>query len=154
MLAKQIKEYPKLEREEIMYEIHGVMMNRRRRYNSMMQSTSYTVSSPSQVILSRPSTSNSVYLSTPSPNFVVDSPYSVETVPQNEVNQQSEMTFFISYSRGKRAASHQSVDDHRRPWIPATPKGVISALLASWERIGYLTVRDRDRKGERGSEQA
>ncbi|GBP50522.1 hypothetical protein EVAR_25219_1 [Eumeta japonica] len=96
MLAKQIKEYPKLEREEIMYEIHGVMMNRRRRYNSMMQSTSYTVSSPSQVILSRPSTSNSVYLSTPSPNFVVDSPYSVETVPQNEVNQQSEVIKIIS----------------------------------------------------------
>lgn len=33
MLAKQIKEYPKLEREEIMYELHGVMINRRRRYN-------------------------------------------------------------------------------------------------------------------------
>ncbi|KAG5897310.1 hypothetical protein JTB14_011473 [Gonioctena quinquepunctata] len=56
MLPKQIAEYPKLEREEIMYEIHGVMMNRRRRYNSMMQSRSYTVSSPSQVVLSRPST--------------------------------------------------------------------------------------------------
>ncbi|KAG5860774.1 hypothetical protein JTB14_015375 [Gonioctena quinquepunctata] len=88
MLAKQIKEYPKLERDEIMYEIHDVMMNRRRRYNSMMQSRSYTVSSPSQVVLSRPSTSNSVYLSTPSPNFVFDdSPYSVESNPQNEVNQ-------------------------------------------------------------------
>lgn len=35
MLAKQIKEYPKLEREEIMYELHGVMINRRRRYNTM-----------------------------------------------------------------------------------------------------------------------
>lgn len=32
MLAKQIREYPKLEREEIMYELHGVMMNRRRNY--------------------------------------------------------------------------------------------------------------------------
>lgn len=96
MLAKQIKEYPKLEKEEIMYEIHGVIINRRRRYNSMMQSRSYSVSSPSQVVLSRPSTSNSVYLSTPSPNFVVDAPYSVESVPQNETNQQSEVINILS----------------------------------------------------------
>ncbi|KAF9417483.1 hypothetical protein HW555_005406 [Spodoptera exigua] len=73
MLAKQIREYPKLEREEIMYELHGVMMNRRRRYNTM-QGRSYAVSSPSQIILSRPSTSNSMYPSTPSPIYVVDSP--------------------------------------------------------------------------------
>lgn len=96
MLAKQIKEYPKIEREEIMYELHGIMMNRRRRYNSMMQGRSYAVSSPQNIILSRPSTSNSVYLSTPSPNYVIDSPYSVESVPQNTVNQQSEVVNIIS----------------------------------------------------------
>ncbi|RVE49703.1 hypothetical protein evm_005678 [Chilo suppressalis] len=97
MLAKQIKEYPKLEREEIMYELHGIMLNRRRRYNKMMQGRSYTVSSPSQVILSRPSTSNSVYLSkTPSPSYLTDSSFSFEQLPQNVVNQQSEAINVLS----------------------------------------------------------
>ncbi|CAH0697409.1 unnamed protein product [Spodoptera exigua] len=95
MLAKQIREYPKLEREEIMYELHGVMMNRRRRYNTM-QGRSYAVSSPSQIILSRPSTSNSMYPSTPSPIYVVDSPHSVQSPPQNMANQQTEMVNIIS----------------------------------------------------------
>lgn len=97
MLAKQIKEYPKFEREEIMYELHGIMMNRRRRFDKMQQARSYTVSSPSQIILSRPSTTNSVYLSqTPSPSYVIDSPYAVETLPQNVVNPQSQTINVLS----------------------------------------------------------
>lgn len=49
----------------------------------------------SQVIL-RPSTSNSIYLSTPSPACVVDSRYSVQSPPENVVNQQTEVVNIIS----------------------------------------------------------
>lgn len=89
MLAKQIKGYPKLEREEIMYEIHGVMMNKRRRNERerVMQGRSYSVSSPAQVILSRPTSSNTVYLSSPSPNYVTASPDSLPQIISEEIIQ-------------------------------------------------------------------
>lgn len=37
MLAKQIREHPTLERQEIMYELHGTMLNKRRRYERSIE---------------------------------------------------------------------------------------------------------------------
>ncbi|CAH1999220.1 unnamed protein product [Acanthoscelides obtectus] len=92
MLAKQIKEYPRLEREEIMYELHGIMLNKGRCYDRLMHNRS--------VIISHPSSNNSVYLTqTPSPSYATSdslSPYSVGSLPQNVNQQQSEVINILS----------------------------------------------------------
>ncbi|XP_028140087.2 uncharacterized protein LOC114334246 [Diabrotica virgifera virgifera] len=70
MLAKQIREFPKFEREEIMYELHGFMLNKRRLYNKMIQGIPCTISSPSQL---RSSSSNSPFeLQAQSPSYLSD----------------------------------------------------------------------------------
>lgn len=46
LLAKQLKDFPKDEREEIMYEIHGLILNKRRRCHSYVLQPSHAMSCP------------------------------------------------------------------------------------------------------------
>lgn len=92
LLAKQLKDFPKDEREEIMYEIHGLILDKRRRcrdrvsqpsispsiYDRSSSAHSFTYSNesprniipPDQLIVQQPS----LYVDTPPSQIVINRP--------------------------------------------------------------------------------
>lgn len=116
LLAKQLKDFPKDEREEIMYEIHGLILDKRRRcrdrvsqpsispsiYVRSSSAHSFTYSNesprniipPDQLIVQQPS----LYVDTPPSQIVINRPsssrssYNITTPPQNFNKQRSHQT--------------------------------------------------------------
>ncbi|CAK1600550.1 unnamed protein product [Parnassius mnemosyne] len=107
LLAKQLKDFPKDEREEIMYEIHGLILNKRRHcrgrvfepiispsiYNrsSSAHSSSYSNESLPRNIISpdSPIVQQPLFYSDTSPQIIINRPsssrssYTIPTPPQN-----------------------------------------------------------------------
>ncbi|CAG5058045.1 unnamed protein product [Parnassius apollo] len=116
LLAKQLKDFPKDEREEIMYEIHGLILNKRRHcrgrdfhpiispsiYNrsSSAHSSSYSHESLPRNIISpdSPIFQQSSFYSDTSPHIIINRPsssrssYTIPTPPQNFNQERSHQT--------------------------------------------------------------
>ncbi|KAJ8930397.1 hypothetical protein NQ314_016792 [Rhamnusium bicolor] len=99
LMAKKLREYSKAEQEDIMYEIHGLMINKRRCRDRNIQPTSTS--------FNRPTSSLSFYSQSPSPDLVTNGPCSPKALSQNLVHHQMssksrrvdmQPTFLLSFS--------------------------------------------------------